>query len=190
MVMYAVNYGFDIDQDYFAWLCEMVHIDQMDRSYMNLAKDLHHRKFYSLVSHDENRASDGQELREYYMREINYPKYLELEGECSVLEMLIGLARRMDFETNNPYDINGPKDKTTYWFWEMIDNLGLMKFSDDVYYQNGGANKVDKILDRFLNRRYSKDGTGGLFPLDNPRRDQREVEIWYQMNSYLAEREM
>ena len=120
--MYA-NYGFDIDQDYFAWLCEMVHIDQMERSYLNLAKDLHYRKFYALVNHDENRASDGIALRELYLREINYPKYVTIDGDCSVLEMLIALAERIDYETCDPYDTNGPKYRTTYWFWEMIDNL-------------------------------------------------------------------
>lgn len=187
--MYA-NLGFDIEQDYFTWLCELIHIDQMETSYLNLARDLHHRKFYSLVDHDENRARDGQELRENYLREINYPKYVDIEGDCSILEMLIALAKRMDFETSNPFDLDGSVDRTTFWFWEMIDNLGLINFSDDVYYQYGGVNKVDKILDRFIQRKYAKDGSGGLFPLEYPPCDQRNVEIWYQMNSYLSEREM
>lgn len=184
------DFGFDIEQDYFAWLCEMVHIDQMDISYLALAKDLHHRKFYAIVPHDENRASDGKELREYYLREINYPKYLEIEGECTIFEMLIALARRMDFETNDPYEIDETGDKTTYWFWEMIDNLGLSKFSDDAYYAYGGGREVDKILDKFLERRYSRNGNGGIFPLEMTKKDQRDVEIWYQMNSYLAEKEV
>lgn len=187
--MYA-DFGFDIEQDYFAWLCELVHINSIETSYMALAKDLHHRKFYSIVPHDENRASDGKELREEYLREINYPKYIEIEGDCSIFEMLIALAKRMDFETNDPYDIEENVDRTAYWFWEMIDNLGLTKYSDDNYYYYGGSDHIDRILDRFLERRYSRDGNGGIFPLEWTRKDQRDVEIWGQMNAYLAEKEM
>jgi len=36
-------------------------------------------------------------------------------------------------------------------------------------------------------RRYSKTGKGGLFPLKHPKKDQTEVEIWYQMQQYVME---
>ena len=183
-----LNYGYEVEADYFSWLCDTVHIDQEDSSYLNLAKDLHHHIFYGIIPHDENRASDGEELREYYLREVNYPKYVTIDGECSMLEMLIALARRMSFETSDPYGSDG-SDKTTYWFWEMIDNLDLIKFSDDYYYDAGGEEEVDRIIDRFLQRGYSEDGRGGLFPLEAPLCDQRGVEIWYQMNCYIAEKE-
>lgn len=181
---------FDIEQDYFHWLCELVHIDQEYDSYWLLAKELHRKEFYSLVPHDENRASDGLELREEYMREINYPRYIDIPGECSVFEMLIGLARRMDFETGDPYDFENSIDRTAYWFWEMIDNLGLMPFDDDSYVDYDGIRIVEDIIDRFLNREYDADGNGGLFPMRVVNEDQREVEIWYQMNQYLNEHEM
>jgi hypothetical protein len=39
-----------------------------------------------------------------------------------------------------------------------------------------------------LNRRlYTTSGYGGLFPLEEPKEDQRKVEIWYQMMAYLGE---
>lgn len=181
------NYS-DIEQDYFRWLCEMVHIDQEDKAYWLLAKDLHRIEFYALVAHDENRASDGLELREEYLREINYPKYVDICGECSVFEMMIGLARRMDFETGDPYDFDDSIDRTSFWFWEMIDNLGLIAFDDDSYVEYDGMNNVENIIEKFLERRYGWNGEGGLFPLNYCREDQREVEIWYQMNQYLNER--
>lgn len=183
------GYSFDIKQDYFEWLCEIVHADQVDRSWWILMKDLHKRTFYSLIPHDENRASDGLELREDYMRDNWYPKYVDLDGECTMLEMLIGLARRISFEMSNPYDDEAP-DRTVYWFWEMLDNLGLMMFSDDCYAERGGVHFVDQIIDRFLEREYDWDGEGGLFPLRNSQEDQRRVEIWYQMNAYLTEKEI
>lgn len=185
----GVRYDFNIEQDYFHWLCEMVHVDQEEQSYWLLAKELHRTEFYSLVAHDENRASDGLELREEYLRDINYPRFVEIEGECSVFEMLIGLARRMDFETSDPYDLDDSIDRTAYWFWEMIDNLGLIAFDDESFVEYDGMDNVGRIIERFLNRGYSRDGVGGLFPIERSREDQRKTEIWYQMNQYLNERD-
>ena len=182
------RFGYDVKAEYFRWLCDLVDIEQEDRSYSILARDLFRKEFVALVKHDENRASDGLELREEYLREINYPKYVEIEGECSVLEMLIALARRIDFETSDPYDLNNTVDRTSYWFWEMIDNLGLIEFSDDCYVEYDGSFMVDAIVDRWLDREYSWDGNGGIFPLKYTNEDQRDVEIWYQMNMYLNEK--
>lgn len=190
----ANEYNFDFEsfltQGYFEYLCEVIHVDQIERSYWILAHDLFKRPFYSLIPHDENRASDGLELREEYLRELHYPKYADIEGECSVLEMLIGLARRMDFETSDPYDLSDSTDRTSYWFWEMIDNLGLLAFDDESYVEYGGMTYVDREIDRLLKRAYSRNGRGGLFPLERNRCDQRNVELWYQMNNYLTEREL
>lgn len=182
---------YDIEQDYFHWLCEMVRIETEDRSYWLLAKDLHRRAFYPLVDHDENRASDGLELREEYLREVNYPKYYSIEGDCSVLEMIIALARRIAFETSDPYDldIEDDMDRTCYWFWEMMRNLGLDIYDDENYVENSGYERVEVILSRFLDRDYKRNGDGGLFPLDGGSEDQRDVEIWYQMNAYLMEKD-
>lgn len=178
----------DIRQYYFNWLCDLVHVDQIDRSYWLLAKDLYHRQFVSIVDHDENRAFDGMELRDECLRDLGYPKYHGLDGPCSVLEMMVALAQRMDFETSDPYDENSC-DRTAYWFWEMIDNLGLTPFDDDSYVDLEGQVYVDSIIDALVERRYSYSGYGGLFPLNRVDEDQRDVEIWYQMSAYLAERE-
>ena len=182
--------GFAYEQDYFHWLCELVHIDQEDASYWILAKDLYQKEFYSLVPHDENRGYDGIELREEYLRDIGYPKYLTIDGECSVLEMLIGLARRMDFETSDPYDLDNGIDRTAYWFWEMMDNLGLSDFTDDAYAEmkDRAVVYVDWILENLLSRKYEPTGAGGLFPLSDCHENQCNVEIWYQMNAYLLEK--
>lgn len=177
----------DIEQNYFSWLCEIIHADQEDRSYWLLMKDLYRTKYYSLIEHDENRAYDGMELREQYLSQNGYLHY-DIDGECSMLEMLIALARRMDFETTDPYDLEEADDHTAYWFWEMIDNLGLIKFDDDSYVELDGQTYVDWYLDIFLRRAYKRNGLGGLFPLKYGCEDQRKTEIWYQMAAYLNER--
>lgn len=183
----AIGY-YNLEADYFHWLCEMVHTDQEERSYWILMKDLYKRKFYPIVDHDENRAMDGMELREQYLSSIGFVKYYDIPGDCTVLEMLIGLAQRMDFETSDPLDENYC-DRTAFWFWEMLDNLGLIEFDDESYVELEGQIYVDAIVDELLERRYSPNGAGGLFPLQRARQDQRKVELWYQMCAYLAENE-
>lgn len=179
---------FDVNQDYFHWLCEMVGIEGEEKSYWLLAKDLHRMPFYSLVPHDENRALDGMSLRDEYLEEVNCPKYLRIDlGECTMLEMLIALSRRIDYEMSDSKVVS---DDTRKWFWEMLDNLGLTAYSDDRYVDIGGLDDVDEVLERLVERDYSRDGRGGLFPLRRPVEDQRNVEIWYQMSSYLLEKDV
>ena len=181
------SYDYDIERDYFNWLCELVHIDQIERSYWLLAKDMYRKEFISFIEHDDNRASDGIELREDFMRETNCDGYLDMDRGCSVLEMMIALARRMDFETSDPNDPYDAMDTTSYWFWEMVENLGLIEFDDSSYVDMDGQTYVDWILDGFINRQYESNGEGGLFPLKGCCEDQRDVEIWYQMSAYLME---
>lgn len=178
---------FDLKQDYFDWLCDIIHVDQFDHSWRLLMKDLYSTSFYSIVPHDENRAGDGLELRAEYMRDTWLPAGAEIEGDCTMLEMLIALARRINFEEIDPYN-NSQTDKTSSWFWEMLDNLGLKSFDDNSYADLGGGKNVKKIIDRFLDREYRRSGEGGLFPLRGTRKDQRRIEIWYQMAEYLAEK--
>ena len=46
---------------------------------------------------------------------------------------------------------------------------------------------VEDIVQKFLDRKYSRNGDGGLFTVNRSRYDLRSVEIWYQMCWYLDE---
>ena len=72
-------------------------------------------------------------------------------------------------------------DRTSKWFWLMMENMGLGFMSDNVFDKDEAIEKIDIFLDR----RYKRNGEGGLFTIKNPRRDLRKVEIWYQMCWYL-----
>lgn len=174
----------EIRQDYFQWLSEMMHVETGVASYWLLFHDLHSIPFVSLVDHDDNRAADGIALRERYFDEMGYWNYEALDGPCSVLEMMIALAEAMDFEMSDAVDdIRQPAK----YFWEMLENLDLIKYSDDAYVHLDGLYNVKGIVDDFLNRNYMANGRGGLFPLKHTSTDQRDVEIWYQMAGYLRE---
>lgn len=175
----------EIKTEYFQWLCELIHVETGGASYWLLMKDLHSKEFTSgVITNDDNRAMDGMQLREEYIVDSPYIDGPDIEGPCSMLEMLIALARRIDFELSTPDDT---RDLTPSYFWEMIENLGLMAYSDDVYISLNGMFEVNNVVSMFLAREYKKNGRGGLFPLKKSKEDQRGVEIWYQMNAYLME---
>lgn len=171
------SYQSSIELGYFNWLIEKI---KPYDNHLCVLKYLFEKDFLYFVANDDNRATDGIELREKYSDEtgIPHPK----EGECSVLEALISLALRCENEILWGYfDSN---DHTSEYFWMMLDNLGLCAFEDADYDEDC----TDEIVDRFLYRRYCKNGYGGLFPLNNPPGDQRKTELWYQMCYYLDEK--
>jgi hypothetical protein len=91
--------------------------------------------------------------------------------------MLIAFSKRAEFMTDIP---------ANDWFWEMLENLDLKRFNDGARIKQ---KEIDDILEVFIWRTYDVNGTGGLFPVDAPREDQRHVEIWYQFCGYLLDHE-
>lgn len=180
---------YDLDEGYFRWLCELVDADHESRSYIFLMRELFETEFSNetanLVPNDGNRITDGLELREEYLEETSNRDYLILCGPCSLLEMIIALSRRME-------DIFERYDYIS-WFWEMIGNLGLLDFDDncDIWFpKRYNPNAIYSIIYDLLNRKYSRNGDGSLFPMNKSKRDMRKTEIWYQMNNYLIEHYM
>lgn len=170
-------------QDYFEWLCDLAGLQEHEgRHYLILAKDLHKEMFIISIERDENRAADGVKLREDYERENGVP--CAEAGPCTVLELLIGISLRIDFELADIYD---GRVHVKRYFWELLKNLGLDEFDDEHYFQIDGWFHCKDILDRFMKREYRRNGTGGLFPLKQGKGDQRKSEIWYQMQAYLQE---
>lgn len=143
-----------------------------------LAVALYQKEFTWFVHNDDNRVEDGKELREDFLDETGTERDRDwMEQGCSMLEMLIALSRRAAFEADEePFE----------WFWILIDNLELRPFVDEAFTDDFNVD-VDVILDRVIDRTYEPDGRGGLFPLRHADRDQREVEIWYQLSAYLME---
>lgn len=167
-------------EKYYKWLASLINNDGRGDNYNTLLEQLHLTIFSDdsaiLIPNDSNRIVDGIGLRERYCQRYHVKDCADIyEESCSVLELLVSLAIRME-------DQFGIKDYIS-WFWEMIANLGLTEYDDETY----SYKDVEKIIDKFMKRRYRKNGSGGLFPLLYPSVDQRTLEIWYQMNAYLNE---
>lgn len=173
--------------DYFYWLCEMVCIDGRynDQSFYELAEILFEEEYYWSLDYDDDRAGDGLELRRRYKYEGGEENP---EGTCSVLEMIIALADRMEQIMD---ELDG-ECKTPMFFWEMIENLHLDGYTDELFEERPNAHdnfkkQIRSKIYRWMDRSFKANGDGGLFPLENPQRDQREVDYWYQANSYIME---
>lgn len=171
----------DINDDYFAWLYELICGDRFTRniSFRKLMSYLHNQEFIYVISRDENRAEDGMDLRYRfaldYLSVANADEYLK--GPCSVLEMLVALAFKIEETMDDPC----MGDRTRQWFWNMIVSLGLGSMSDERFDEV----YVRKVIQRFLYREYEPNGKGGLFTIRGCPEDLRQMEIWHQMCWYL-----
>lgn len=161
---------------YFNWLCTRVNYNEPGRN-TDILRLLHSTEFIWIIPGDENRSEDGKDLREDFFRDTRLsddPNWDPLG--CSVLEMMIAFAKRVEFQIDIPV-----KDA----FWLMMRNLKL-----DEYYRVNAADipRIEAALYSLNWRTYSYDGTGGLWPIQYPKEDQRQVEIWYQFCEYVIDR--
>lgn len=175
-----------LTNEYFRWLCAFVIGEPASKStsYSKLLRYLFTVEFTYTIGMDGNRAEDGTDLRYRFADENDYAypivaTYLD-DHPCSVLEMMIALAIRCEEHIMDNPDIG---DRTGQWFWNMVVSLGLGPMTDPRFDEE----KADQIMEIFLNRKYSRNGKGGLFTVSDRHVDMRSIEIWYQMFRYLEE---
>lgn len=177
-----------LDDAYFEWLYSQVgplKNRNPARNFWHLCRQLYTTEFIWFVPNDDNRVEDGKELRARFLSSTRFPvderddEWMNLG--CSIFEMLIALAQLAAFESGRDM---------VEWFWRFMHNLELDGHTDQIYGRSvaGGIDEgVEEILDRLNKREYSRNGKGGLFPLRRAREDQRDIELWYQLSSYLQE---
>jgi len=167
---------YENNSEYFRWLLDIIGDNFEGKSYMLLLKHLYSTDYteehYMMVPNDSNRYFDAIELRKEGCK-------CRYGDTVNLLEVMIAIAHHMD---DNAYDmVLG--EQPNKWFWELIENIELDEYDDEEY----NKRNVDHICDTLLYRTYNFDGKGGLFPLKNPGFDQRKVELWYQMETYLLD---
>lgn len=174
----------ELRKEYFEWMYQLVCNEKYLKrlSYRKLLTHLHDIEFTYIIGMDGNRAEDGIDLRYRFGYERQYNNsmiatYLD-DRPCSVLEMITALAIRCEEHIMDDPDIG---NRTGQWFWNMISNLGLSSLNDTRF----DSEYLNRVITRFLNREYKRNGEGGLFTVKNCKHDLRTVEIWYQMCWYL-----
>lgn len=173
------------DSEYFWWLATKVANKRaIENNCGLLLYKLYSTEFKVLVSGDNNRIDDVEDLREEFESENGYTYSDIPEIPCTVLELIYSLSGRIVHILGDNF--GDPSN----WFWILVNNL----VQDSEYFSNVNLlrkvniqHELDDILGIFVNRKYNFDGSGGIFPLKSPKKDQKKVEIWYQMQAYLNE---
>jgi hypothetical protein len=178
MEMKAVQRMTTIENDYYHWLTSQIKVPANTQNrYDDLFQRLHDTEFVWIISNDDNRLQDGEDLRGEF---LNGSRRRTFPQPVSLLEVLIALSRRLAFSSMREKDPG-------IWVWRLIKNLRLNKASDPLVGQK--ADYVEDVLEGLIWRTYAYNGRGGLFPLKEPKEDQTRTEIWNQMNAYLIETE-
>lgn len=173
------------DEPYLNWLYRQVadpDTENQKLTFWEILHALYLTEFISCVSFDENRIADAKNLRKEFVRDEGVrgvdPEWIELG--CSMLELMVGLSRRLAFEGDG---------QPHYWFWfHLMKNLGFDRYND-LDLDGEDLPDIEETLDRVIYRHYDGNGHGGFFPLEYANEDQRGVELWYQLNAYLNERD-
>lgn len=171
-----------VEDMFFNWLCAKVVRNQYPTSsstYEILLKTLHSLEFVWFLPGDDTRAEDGKLLRREFIITANIPDDPEWREmvPCSIFELLVAFSRRASKQTEESY---------FQWFWEMLSNLNLDKADDASGIEPG---EIEDVIEIFNLRQYTPSGDGGLFPLNNPTRDQTELELWDQFCDYLVDQD-
>lgn len=173
-----------LDELYFKWLYKQVAepaIQERNLTYWRVLKILFEKEFVWIddVVNDENRIGDGKALRTEFVESQGWTvsdvdsNWITLG--CSMLELMVGLSRRLEFLADGtPH----------YWFWVLMENIGLVRFNDQ---KRLPRRHIDDVLNDIIFRNYGSSGLGGFFPLQYPKEDQRDIELWAQMNEYVLE---
>lgn len=165
------------DREYRKWLLRRVGFRR--KGYDRLMDQLLKMPYYwdSKFPRDEDRALDGLMLREEYFDD---EPPLMLFPDCSVLEMLVAFAIRIDNEWTGDPEEPHPEEI----FWEMICNLSLEK-QDNFRFDH---NIVERFVEIWLRRFYDFEGNRSIFPVEKCEKDHRKISIWSQMLDYISQK--
>lgn len=179
-----------ITESYFNWLkSDTFLLKSEQRQYEGVLRVLHDIPFTWLIHADDNRSGDAVTFRQYeFLDEFQLPgdtNQIALgqwaTAAPSVLEVLLACARRWY------YYFGG--QSVPYYFSHMFRNMGFNLYPGRQLSPQQQA-EIRERVDIWLTRRFNANGFGSPWPLNrgfNAVEDQRNVDIWGQMNAYSAE---
>lgn len=169
----------EVETLYFNWLVDLIDPMYLQDEYWELLTKLHSIPFVWDLERDVDRAIDGIENRRMFEEETQMSLGNMDASYCSVLEMIVALAMRMDGLSEC--------DEVGMYFWEILGNLDLTHLTDISFYELDGPELIEQNIGRMMARDFPPNGEGGMFPLAQTGKKQNESEIWYQMQAYLIE---
>lgn len=175
-----------LDEKYFTYLQE--NALGTNRGYSGLCRELHAIPFFWTMWGDENRAGDALDFRKSDFLAYE-PNLAELDqiwlgqwamAAPSVLEVLVGIARRWSFFFEGSPDY--------YILHHLFKNMGYDRFTG-VNVGPKAREIIQKDTETWLTRQFEPNGHGSPFPVYHAFDilDMRELDMWSQMNAYSAE---
>lgn len=163
---------------YYDWLMSKISCQGYNPDdYSMVLGQLYGMEFIWVVDRDVNRAMDGIDLRGFYEFETGESCEINADWPCSVLEMMVALALRMESDIMDDPDFG---DRTPLWFWKMMENLGLTDMENNRF----DGQKCEEIVTKMMLREGEKD----LFCCATfvPKK-WHTMEIWQKMTAFLNE---
>lgn len=149
--------------------------------YASLFSVLDTKEFRVQVQDDWNRLGDGEYLKYRFAYEKGIP-YAEVDsGDMSewkpkCIDVILAIA----YSIRN-MALREESDSISDLFWGMMNSMGLDN-------PNLSVKDIIQRLDDFMDRNFEPNGHGGLFIVNNPNLDMRELTIWEQINVYVGEK--
>jgi hypothetical protein len=169
------------EREYRNWLIDRLNVNKQD--YTFLLRELYSIEFYSVIQYDEDRGMDGLALRDEWADLVGYEGSLDF-GVATVLEVLVGIARRIEFQLFGTQYMDSWDEIRI--FWDMIDNLGLSDMFGTL--SRYTFDTINANVTHFLNKEYFRHKKGNIFILEDERKDLRKLNIWTQMGLYIREK--
>lgn len=175
----------NIRNDYLEWLKKKIKIEKYNNEdYSLLFLQLYNHAYVWSIPEDSSRSENGKELRREFVEEIGagLEEYDSLGYPSNVLEVLVAMSLYCD------KDVIDLSENDTNVFWIMMENLDLLRYSDQN--QRPVEKQIDEIniiLEKFLYRKYLRNGSeGGAFPIAGFRRNMVKLPLWQQLMNYLS----
>lgn len=145
--------------------------------YQMLLIQLNEIPFRAIREMDKNQIRHGEEFRERIANHfgIRYNCFLPV----SCLEVLMSLADRFSTVLFVPGDLQfeGMCDILSLF----LENMGLTGYDDN----NFKCEKIDEIVNRWLDLKYCRDGTKGNIVCKPGYNKLKDLDIWMQLNKVL-----
>lgn len=164
--------------EYFQWLKEQADFIEFGDDYDRLLSKLYAMDYTPVLRMDQNRLADAMTMRERICATYGFkrPAY-----SCSFLEFLVALSFRMHYICDAPNEY-----RVKEFFWRLLYNLQINEFSNHIWNEEC-ERRVEDAVNRVNTHTFEADGAGGLFPMAAPKQNQRNLEVWYQLNQYLQD---
>lgn len=182
--------------EYFEWLVSKVTSPAVpdDAQARNVLRVLRDIRIQGLpMADDDPRLEDGKQLRMNFIDDAglsvhSYDDALE-PNFCTVLELLIALAIRMDDIMRDPLD---PSSSVPSCFWGMVTTMVGQPFYPCSYWAFPADVSIAAVVTessmKFLSRQYDPTGYNGNIFIDVSGVDLRAIDIWAQACRFMTAR--